>query len=133
MTSDIKKTSAERIEILRRTENIINTFLHILHNANTKWYWFADSRILSLPLAFQAIMKAILEAKSQGNKIKIYYRDHKREYRTYLRVYGCFRHLEGIKRNFGVSDVEYIAISTTTNALGDSKSSTRACAQSVAM
>jgi len=38
-----------------------------------------------------------------------------------------FKHLEGVKGNFAVSDVEYIAISTTMNAhLGDSKSITRA-------
>jgi hypothetical protein len=79
MTSNTK-TSTERIEILCSTENIINTFLHILHNANTKWDWFADSRVLSLSLAFEAIKKAILEATPEQQD---YYRDHEREYSIY--------------------------------------------------
>lgn len=70
MTSDIKKTNAERIEILRSTENIVNTFLHILHNANTKWDWFADVGALSLPLAFEAVKKAMLEAKARATRLR---------------------------------------------------------------
>jgi hypothetical protein len=69
MTSDIKKTNDERIEILRSAENILNTFLHILHNANTKWDWFADGRTLSLPLAL-AIKKSILEAKAKATRLR---------------------------------------------------------------
>ena len=118
MTSDINKTSPERIEILRSTENIVNTFLHILHNANMKWDWFADSRALSLPLAFEAIEKAILEAKARATRLRFITEITKenialtKEFMAILEL----RHLEGVKGNFGVSDVEYIAISTTTNA-----------------
>jgi two-component system, OmpR family, sensor histidine kinase VicK len=129
MTSDIKKTNTERIEILRSAENILNTFLHILHNANTKWDWFADSRALSLPLAFEAIKKAILEAKTKATRLRFITEITKenmalaKEFKDILEL----RHIEGVKGNFGVSDVEYIAISTTTNAhFGDSKSGTRA-------
>ena len=119
MTSDINKTSPERIEILRSTENIVNTFLHILHNANMKWDWFADSRALSLPLAFEAIEKAILEAKARATRLRFITEITKenivltKEFMAILEL----RHLEGVKGNFGVSDVEYnLAISTTTNA-----------------
>ena len=59
MTSDIKKTNAERLEVLRSTENIINTFLHIRQNATTEWDWFAEGRALYSPLAFEAIKKAM--------------------------------------------------------------------------
>ena len=129
MTSEIKKTNVERIEILRSTENIINALLRILHNANTKWDWYVDGRALSLPLAFGAIKKTILEAKARGTRFRFLTEITKenmaltKEFRDILE----FKHLEGVKGNFAVSDVEYIAISTTMNAhLGDSKSITRA-------
>jgi hypothetical protein len=115
MASDIKKTSAERIEILRSTENITNSFLHILHNANTKWDWFADSRALSLPLAFEAIKKAILEEKARATRLR-FVTNITKENIALTKVFMDIlelRHL-GVNGNFGVSDVEYIAIFTTT-------------------
>jgi|SRR5215831_6200007 len=103
--------------------------LRILHNANTKWDWFVDSRALSLPLAFGAIKKAILQTKARGTRFRFITEITKenmtltKEFRDILE----FKHLEEVKGNFAVSYVEYIAISTTMNAhLGDSKSITRA-------
>ncbi|MFZ0221736.1 MAG: hypothetical protein WAM42_08590, partial [Candidatus Nitrosopolaris sp.] len=64
MTADINKTDDGRIEVLHGTEIIINTYLHILHNANSRWDYFADARSLSVvPLAFEAIKEAMSEAK----------------------------------------------------------------------
>ena len=42
MSSEIKKTNVERIEILR--ENIINALLRTSQLANTNWDWFVDGR-----------------------------------------------------------------------------------------
>ena len=60
---------AGRLEVLHDTETIINTYLQILHNANSRWDYFADARSLSvIPLAFEVIKKAILEAKARDAK-----------------------------------------------------------------
>ena len=48
MTADINKTDDGRIEVLHGNEIIINTYLHILHNANSRWDYFADARSLSV-------------------------------------------------------------------------------------
>jgi hypothetical protein len=63
MTADIKKTNTGRIEVLHHTEIIIDAYLYILYNANSGWDYFADVRSLSVvPLGFEAVKKAILEA-----------------------------------------------------------------------
>ena len=71
MTAYIKKTNAGRIEVLHDTGIIINTYLHILHNANSRWDYFADVRsLLVVPLGFEAIKKAILEAKVRDIRLR---------------------------------------------------------------
>jgi len=116
MTSDIKKTNAERLEVLRSTEIIINTFLHILQNANTEWDWFADGR--SSSLAFEAIKQVMLEAKARATRLRFIgevTKENVAHIKDFMDILEL-RHLEGVKGTSGVSDVEYIAISTTTNA-----------------
>ena len=39
----MKKANAGRLEVLYDTQTIINTYLHILHNANSRWDYFADN------------------------------------------------------------------------------------------
>src|SRR5215813_13213486 len=112
MTANIKKTDAERIEILHDTEIIIDTYLHILHKANRRWDYFADVKSLSVvPLGFEAIMKA----RARGTRLR-FITEITQENISYVKEFiesVEFRHLDGVKGNFGVSDSEYIAISTT--------------------
>src|SRR5215470_12365827 len=116
MTANIKKTDAERIEVLHDTEIIIDTYLHILHKANRRWDYFADVKSLSVvPLGFEAISKAILEARAKGTRLR-FITEITQENISYVKEFiesVEFRHLDGVKGNFGVSDSEYIAISTT--------------------
>ena len=44
MIANINKANARRIELLHDTETIIKTYLHILHNTNSRWDYFADAR-----------------------------------------------------------------------------------------
>ncbi|MGB8938508.1 MAG: hypothetical protein WCC17_25740, partial [Candidatus Nitrosopolaris sp.] len=131
MTSDIDKTNAGGIEVLHGTEIIINTYLHILHNANRRWDYFADVKSLSVvPLAFEAIKKAMLEAKARATRLR-FITEITKENISYTKEFMEsveLRHLDGVKGNFGVSDAEYIAISTTdtkSTSLAESKSITR--------
>ncbi len=116
MTANINETKARRIELLHDTETIINTYLHILHNANSRWNYFADARSLSvIPSAFEEIKKAMLEAKARDTKLR-FITEITKENISYTKGFVEsveLRHLDGVKGNFGVSDAEYIAISTT--------------------
>src|SRR5437660_812485 len=109
--------NSSRIEVLHNTEVIINTYLHILHNANRRWDYFADVRTLSIaPFAIEPIKKAMLDAeKTRGTRLR-FITDITKDNISYCKQIMEnveLRHLDGVKGNFGVSDTEYIAISTT--------------------
>jgi hypothetical protein len=87
MTGDTKKTNVERTVVLHDTEIIINTYLHILHKANRRWDYFADVQSLSVvPLGFEAIRKAILEARAKGTRLR-FITEITQENISYVRVY----------------------------------------------
>jgi two-component system, OmpR family, sensor histidine kinase VicK len=119
MIANINKTNARRIELLHDTETIINTYLHILHNANSRWDYFADTRSLSvIPSAFEEIKKAMLEAKARDTRLR-FITEITKENISYTKEFMEsveLRHLDGVRGNFGVSDTEYIAISTIDTA-----------------
>ncbi len=116
--------NSSRIDVLHNTEVIINTYLHILHNANRRWDYFADVRSLSLaPFAIEPIKKAMLDAeKTRGTRLR-FITDITKDNISYCKQIMEnveLRHLDGVKGNFGVSDTEYIAISTSDIGLGES-------------
>ena len=119
MIANINKTNARRIELLHDTETIIKTYLHILHNTNSRWDYFADARSLSvIPSAFEEIKKAMLEAKARDTRLR-FITEITKENIFYTKEFiesVELRHLDGVRGNFGVSDVEYIAISTIDTA-----------------
>ncbi|MGA9148958.1 MAG: hypothetical protein WBZ36_00160, partial [Candidatus Nitrosopolaris sp.] len=119
MIANINKTNARRIELLHDTETIIKTYLHILHNTNSRWDYFADARSLSvIPSAFEEIKKAMLEAKARDTRLRLI-TEITKENIFYTKEFiesVELRHLDGVRGNFGVSDVEYIAISTIDTA-----------------
>jgi two-component system, OmpR family, sensor histidine kinase VicK len=122
MTANIKKTDAGRIEVLHDTEIIIDTYLHILHKANRRWDYFADVRSLSVvPFGFEVIKKAISEAKAKGTTLRFITEITQENIsctKEFIEI-AELRHLDGVKGNFGVSDSEYIAISTTDASLSE--------------
>jgi two-component system, OmpR family, sensor histidine kinase VicK len=121
----ITKTNPARIEVLNDIETIINTYLCIIHNAKSRWDYFADVRSLSaVPLAFEAIKQAILEARARGTRLR-FITEITKENIHYTKEFMKsveLRHLDGARGNFGVSDTEYIAVSTTSTTLSESKS-----------
>ena len=116
MATDAIKTDVGTIEVLHDSDIIINTYLRILRKANRRWDYFADVRSLSVvPLGFEAITKVILDAKARGTRLR-FITEITRENVSYTKEFiesVELRHLDGVKGNFGVSDSEYIAISTT--------------------
>src|SRR5215467_12864442 len=127
MTSNINKSNAGMIEVLDDTEIIIDTYLRILHNANGRWDYFADVRSLSVvPFGFDAIKKGISEAKAKGTRLR-FITEITQENISCTKEFietAELRHLDGVKGNFGVSDSEYIAISTTDACLSKKRLTT---------
>jgi two-component system, OmpR family, sensor histidine kinase VicK len=122
MAADIKKPNAGRIEVLDDTEIIIDTYMQILHKANRRWDYFADLRSLSvIPFGFEAIKKAMCEAKAKGTRLRFITEIKQKNIsctKEFIEIVEL-RHLDGVKGNFGVSDSEYIAISTTHGSLSE--------------
>jgi two-component system, OmpR family, sensor histidine kinase VicK len=126
MTNETK-TNAGRIEVIHDSDTIIDCYVHIIHNARSKWDYFADVRSLSVvPLAFEAIKKALLEEKARGTRLR-FITEITKETISYIKDFMEIvelRHLDGVKGNFGVSESEYIAISTTDASLSKSLTTT---------
>src|SRR5215467_4121849 len=122
MTNEINKTNPGRIEVIHDSDTIIDIYVHILHNARSRWDYFADVRSLSVvPLAFEAIKKALLEAKARATRLR-FITEITKENISYTKDFMEIvelRHLDGVKGNFGVGDSEYIAISTTDASLSE--------------
>src|SRR5215472_15438319 len=120
MTSNINNSNAGMIEVLDDTEIIIDTYLRILHNTNGRWDYFADVRSLSVvPFGFEAIKKGISEAKAKGTRLRFITEITQKNIsctKEFIET-AELRHLDGVKGNFGVSDSEYIAISTLDASL----------------
>ena len=116
-TANMTNTNSERIEVLHDTKIIINTYLNILNNANRRWDYFADVKSLSLaPLAIEPIKKEMLDARrTRGTRLRFVTEITKDNIVSCKEIMenAELRHLDGVKGNFGVSDTEYIAISTT--------------------
>ena len=108
----------ERIEVLRNTETIVDTYFQIIRSAKSKWDYFADINSLSIvPFAIGSLMNAMLDAKrSRGTRLRFVTEVTKNNipYCKEAMETVELRHLDGVKGNFGVSDTEYIAISTPT-------------------
>ncbi len=50
----------ERIEVLRNTETILDTYLQIIRSAESRWDYFADINSLSIvPFAIGSVKKAM--------------------------------------------------------------------------
>src|SRR5215471_5470920 len=127
MTNEINKTNPGRIEVIHDSDTIIDIYVHILHNARSRWDYFAEARsLLVVPLAFEAIKKALLEAKARATRLRFITEITKEDIsytKDFMEIVEL-RHLDGVKGNFGVSDSEYIAISTTDAGLSEKRSTT---------
>lgn len=106
----------ERIKVLHNPEIIIATYLRILNNVKGKWSHFADINSLSqFPFMSDKIREVMLGAKG-SRQIRLRFiteitKDNLQFCKEVAETVEV-RHLEGVKGNFGISDGEYISIST---------------------
>ena len=87
-------------ELLNDIETIINTYLRVIHNAKSRWDYFADvSSLSAIPLEFEAIRKAILEAKTRDTRLR-FITEITKENISYAKEFMKIvelRHLDGVK------------------------------------
>ena len=106
----------ERIKVLHNPEIIKATYLRVINNVKGKWSHFADIHSFSQsPLIFDKLMEVMLGAKV-SHQIKFRFiteitKDNLQFCKEVAETVEV-RHLEGIKGNFGISEGEYISIST---------------------
>jgi len=110
----ITSANSGRIEVIRSTEIIIVTCLQALHNAKSRWDYFADINSLAVPFLIKSITEALSSAKSTGVKFRFVTEITEGNISQCKEVVatGEVRHLDGIRGNFAVSDTEYISISS---------------------
>ena len=110
----ITSATSGRIEVIRSTEIIIVTCLQALHNAKSRWDYFADINSLAVPFLIKSITEALSSAKSTGVKFRFVTEITEGNISQCKEVVaiGEVRHLDSVRGNFAVSDTEYISISS---------------------
>jgi signal transduction histidine kinase len=113
LSEDVNNT--ERIEVLRSQETTVESYLRILSNVKTKWDYLADINSLSqLPFTLDKIREVVYSKSSREIKLRFITeitKDNLPLCKEAMKVMQL-RHLEGVKGNFGISDSEYISVST---------------------
>ena len=106
----------EKIEVLHDTKTTINKYSQALRNAKSKWDYYADQESLFVPFSNPSIRTELQNAKTRGLRARVLTAITKENIsfcKEILQIVEV-RHLDGIKGNFGVTDTDYIAISTPT-------------------
>ena len=102
------------LEIFYDPGTITKVYSQILDNANKRWDFYADTKSLAVPFAFEQVNRAILDAKNRGVRFRFVTeitKDNVTFCKNSVLKVAEIRHLGGIKGNFGVSDKEYISTS----------------------
>ena len=102
------------LEIFYNPGTITKVYSQILDNANKRWDFYADTKSLAVPFAFEQVNRAILDAKNRGVRFRFVTeitKDNVTFCKNSVLKVAEIRHLGGIKGNFGVSDKEYISTS----------------------
>jgi two-component system sensor histidine kinase VicK len=105
-----------KIEVLHDTETTINKYLQAVRNAKNRWDYYADQESLFVPFSNPSIRTELQNANTRGLRARVLTaitRENILFCKEILEI-AQVRHLDGIKGNFGVTDTEYIAISTPT-------------------
>jgi two-component system, OmpR family, sensor histidine kinase VicK len=110
------KNAEERTEVVYGIDNVINTVLHFLSQTNNKIDACVDYTRPSLSIDFLALKNAFLNVKKRGVKLR-YVTEITKDNISYCKqllttMLYEFRHLDGMKGNFYISDSAYLAPAT---------------------
>ncbi|HET7391229.1 MAG TPA: histidine kinase dimerization/phospho-acceptor domain-containing protein, partial [Nitrososphaeraceae archaeon] len=106
-----KKENIEKTEVLNDPDKVINTELQFFSNSNKKIDTCMNYTRPSLTIALEPIKKAFLDAKSRGVKLRYITEitpDNISFCKDLKTIVDELRHLDGIKGNFMISELEYL-------------------------
>ncbi|MBV9176844.1 MAG: HAMP domain-containing histidine kinase [Nitrososphaeraceae archaeon] len=110
-TAKDKKENIEKTEVLNDPDKVINTELQFFSNSNKKIDTCMNYTRPSLTITLEPIKKAFLDAKSRGVKLR-YITEITPDNIPYCKdlktIVDELRHLDGIKGNFMISELEYL-------------------------
>ena len=112
----VKAASSEvmggRTEVLHGEENAVNTFLQFASKAKNRIDACVDYTRPSLVVKFEQLSNAFLAAKDRGVELRYVTEiteDNVAYCKELIKIVSELRHLDGIKGNFYISEIEYIA------------------------
>jgi two-component system, OmpR family, sensor histidine kinase VicK len=114
-TTSPSDTIRERTEVLHGQQNVVNTVLRFAYKAESRIDACIDYTRPSLAIGIEQVKKAFLAAKSRGVELRYVTEvteDNVGYCKELLKMVNELRHIEGIKGNFYVSEIEYIAPAT---------------------
>jgi signal transduction histidine kinase len=114
-TAASSHTIRERTEVLHGKHNVVNTVLQFTSNAKSRIDACIDYSRPSLAIEIEQLKKAFLAAKNRGVKLRYVTEvtdDNVVYCKELLKMVNELRHIGGIKGNFYVSEIEYIAPAT---------------------
>jgi signal transduction histidine kinase len=114
-TASSSDTIRERTEVLHGEQNVIYTVLQFAYKAKSRIDACIDYTRPSLAIGIEELKNAFLDAKNRGVKLRYVTEvtdDNVGYCKELLKMVDELRHIEGIKGNFYVSEIEYIAPAT---------------------
>ena len=113
ITGEFKESA--KTDIIHGIDNVVNTLLQFISNANYKIDSCVDYTRPYLTIEIKKLKDALLDAKTRGVKIR-YLTEITKDNLSYCKqimpLVDEFRHLNGIKGNFYLSEQEYAAPAT---------------------
>ena len=107
---------AERTEVLYGTEKVISEELQFFFKAKRQIDTCMDHTRPSLAIGIESIKRSLVDAKSRGVKLRYLTEitDANISYcKELMSIVDEVRHLDGIKGNFMISEIEYLAPATS--------------------
>ena len=106
---------SERTEVLHGERNVVNTVLQFISKAKSRIDACVDYTRPSLAVEIEQLRKAFLDAKNRAVRLRYVTEiteDNIGHCKELMKIVDEFRHIDGIKGNFYISETEYIAPAT---------------------
>src|SRR5215510_1225738 len=112
---DEGKSKIFRTELVHGSENVVDFLVDLMHKAKLRIDVCVDHTRPGFAIEIRRLMDALIDAKKRQVKIRYITeitRDNLDYCKELISIVDEFRHLNGIKGNFYVSEIEYAAPST---------------------
>ena len=111
----IGRSGSERNEIVYGEENVVNEELRFFSNSKNRIDTCMDNSRPSLAIGIESIKKSFLDAKRRGVELRYLTEITQQNIsscKKLMQIVGEVRHIDGLKGNFMVGEMEYLAPSS---------------------